>query len=94
MASQAMEACASEHAGRYADCSESALLSIQPALAEVDSRLLVTSGPGTYTIAVVSRRDPSVSFTLARAADGTTRRTCSTGTADRGGCQVPSTGTW
>ena len=41
----------------------------------------------------MSKRDPTVSFTVSKAADGTTTRTCSTN-EDRGGCQVPRTGTW
>ena len=94
MAAQAMETCASERRGSYADCSKTALLAVQPALGDLVHRLIVTPGSDNYRVAVVSRRDPTVSFTLSRSADGTTSRTCSTGTADRGGCQVPSTGTW
>jgi type IV pilus assembly protein PilA len=93
-ASQAMEACASENRASYARCSKDALLALQPALRNLDGRLIVTPQAKSYTIMVLSRRDPNVSFTLTRSADGTTSRTCSIGTAERGGCQAMSTGTW
>jgi len=92
-AKQAIESCASE-TGTYQSCSESELIAIEPSLKDVPDRLDVTTGARSYQIIVVSRRDPAVSFTLARAANGTTSRTCSTGNADRGGCVAPSTGTW
>ena len=66
---------------------------MEPGLDDADDRLTVVTGSGTYEIGVMSRRDPTVSFTVSRAADGTTTRTCSTN-EDRGGCQVPRTGTW
>ena len=91
--SRRSRSCASE-TGTYQSCSESELIAIEPSLKDVPDRLDVTTGARSYQIIVVSRRDPAVSFTLARAANGTTSRTCSTGNADRGGCVAPSTGTW
>jgi hypothetical protein len=92
-AKEAIESCASE-TGTYQGCSESELIAIEPSLKDVPDRLDVTTGARSYQVVVVSRRDPAVSFTLSRAANGTTSRTCSTGNADRGGCVAPSTGTW
>jgi type IV pilus assembly protein PilA len=93
-ASRAMEACASDHGGSYSSCSKAALVAVQPALGDLDDRLEVTPGASTYKIAIVASRDASVTFTLSRSTDGTTSRTCSTGTVERGGCLTPSTGTW
>jgi type IV pilus assembly protein PilA len=92
MAAQAMEACAAENGG-YEQCSKDALVAMDPSLQDAVDRLTVVSGPGTYEVGVMSKRDPNVSFTVSKAADGTTTRTCSTN-EDRGGCQVPRTGTW
>jgi len=93
MAAKTIEGCAAESGGSYKDCSKDALLSMEASLKDADDRLTVVTGSGTYEIGVMSKRDPSVSFTVSKAADGTTSRTCSTN-EDRGGCRVPTTGTW
>jgi type IV pilus assembly protein PilA len=93
MAAKTIEACAAENGGSYQNCSKEALVSMEPSLKDADDRLTVVAGSGTFEIGVMSKRDPSVSFTVSKAADGTTSRTCSTN-EDRGGCQVPTTGTW
>jgi type IV pilus assembly protein PilA len=93
MAAKTIEACAAEQGGSYEKCAKEALLSMEPSLEDAIDRLTVVTGSGTYEIGVMSRRDPTVSFTVSRAADGTTTRTCSTN-EDRGGCQAPRTGTW
>lgn len=93
MAAKTIEACAAEPGASYENCSKEALLSMEPTLKDAEDRLTVLTGSGTYEIGVMSRRDPTVSFTVSKAADGTTTRTCSTN-EDRGGCQVPRTGTW
>jgi len=93
LASKTIESCAAEHAGNYETCTKDALLSMEASLKDADDRLTVVTGSGTYEIGVMSKRDPSVSFTVSKAADGTTSRTCSTN-EDRGGCRVPTTGTW
>jgi type IV pilus assembly protein PilA len=95
-AAEAMETCATDNNGSYSpNCSESALLSIEPTLNDVSSRLAVSSTANTYTITVTSNRDSNAAtFVLARAAGGTTARTCSTGSADKGGCSAQSSGTW
>ena len=93
MAAKTMEACAADNGGNYDSCSKDALVSMEPGLTDADDRLTVVTGSGTYEIGIMSKRDPSVSFTVSKASDGTTSRTCSTN-EDRGGCQVPTTGTW
>ena len=93
MAAKTIEACAAEPCASSENCSKEALLSMEPTLKDAEDRLTVLTGSGTYEIGVMSRRDPTVSFTVSKAADGTTTRTCSTN-EDRGGCQVPRTGTW
>jgi len=93
MAAKTMEACAADNGGSYESCSKDALVSMEPGLADADDRLTVVTGSGTYEIGIMSKRDPTVSFTVSKASDGTTSRTCSTN-EDRGGCQVPTTGTW
>jgi hypothetical protein len=48
-----------------------------------------------YTITVTSNRDSNqATFTLSRAANGTTTRGCATGSADKGGCSATSGGSW
>jgi type IV pilus assembly protein PilA len=93
MAAKTIEACAAEHGGNYDSCPKDALIAMEPSLEDAIDRLTVLAGSATYEIGVMSKRDPTVSFTVSRAADGTTTRTCSTN-EDRGGCQVPQTGTW
>jgi type IV pilus assembly protein PilA len=93
MAAKTIEACAAEHGGNYNNCPKDALIAMEPSLEDAIDRLTVLAGSATYEIGVMSKRDPTVSFTVSRAADGTTTRTCSTN-EDRGGCQVPQTGTW
>ena len=93
MVAKTIESCAAENGGSYQNCSKEALVSMEPSLKDADDRLTVVAGSGTYEVGVMSKRDPSVSFTVKKAGDGTTTRTCLTN-EDRGGCQVPRTGTW
>jgi type IV pilus assembly protein PilA len=94
-AAEAFETCATDNNGSYSNCTLAALRSIEPTLNDAGTRLTVSSGANTYTVTVASNRDGGVaSFVLARAAGGTTARTCSTGTADKGGCSATSGGTW
>jgi type IV pilus assembly protein PilA len=94
-AAKAMQTCASDSNGSYASCSKASLESIEPTLNDADSRLTVTSGANDYRIIVSSKRDSNAAeFTLSRASDGTTSRSCSTGAADRGGCSAASGGSW
>jgi prepilin-type N-terminal cleavage/methylation domain-containing protein len=92
-AAKAIESCAADHGGRYDACSKEALVSMQPGLEGVQDRFGLAATGSTYRIAVTSKRGPDVAFTLTRNADGTTERTCTTD-GERGGCQVPTTGTW
>ena len=93
MAAKTIEACAAEHGGSYETCLKDALIAMEPSLNDAIDRLTVVTRPAAYEIGVMSKRDPTVSFTVSRAADGTTTRRCSTN-EDRGGCQAPRTGTW
>ena len=94
-AAEAMETCATDNNGSYTSCSKPSLESIEPTLNDADARLTVSSGSDNYAITVASSRDTTnVKFTLARSSTGTTTRSCSTGTADKGGCSAQSGGTW
>ena len=92
---EAFETCATDNNGSYASCTEASLISIEPTLNDVASRLAVTSTANTYSVTVTSNRDSNAAtFVLARAANGTTSRTCGTGSADKGGCSAQASGTW
>jgi type IV pilus assembly protein PilA len=94
-AAKAMETCATDANGSYAACDVSSLTTIEPTLTDTGARLAVTSGARDYEITVTSKRDSdAVTFTLTRASDGTVSRTCSTDTADKGGCSAQTSGTW
>jgi hypothetical protein len=75
-AAKTIEACAAEHGGSYESCSKDALAAMEPGLNDGIDRLTVVTGPATYEIGVMSKRDPNVSFKFSKAADGTTTRTC------------------
>jgi type IV pilus assembly protein PilA len=93
-AAESFETCATDNNGNYSTCTESALIAIEPTLTDSASRLAVSSTANTYSVTVTSNRDSNAAtFVLARAANGTTARTCTTGSADKGGCSA-ATGTW
>ena len=94
-AAEAAETCATDNNGSYTNCTEAALTAIEPTLQDAAARLTVASTSNTYTITVFSNRDGgnTASFVLARAAGGTTSRTCTTTGVDKGGCSG-ATGTW
>jgi type IV pilus assembly protein PilA len=92
---EAFETCATDNNGSYASCTEASLISIEPTLNDVASRLAVTSTANSYSVTVTSNRDSNAAtFVLARASNGTTSRTCGTGSADKGGCSAQASGTW
>ena len=94
-AAEAFETCATDNNGSYASCTEASLISIEPTLNDVAARMVVTSTSNTYAVTVTSNRDSNAAtFVMARAADGTTARTCGTGSADKGGCSAQASGTW
>jgi type IV pilus assembly protein PilA len=94
-AAQAVETCATDNNGIYTSCTEAAATSIEPTLADAAARLVVTPGADNYKVVVTSNRDSNAAtFTLSRSADGTTSRTCASGTADKGGCSAQTSGTW
>jgi type IV pilus assembly protein PilA len=93
-AAEAMETCATDNNGAYTNCTKPSLESIEPTLNDADARLTVVAGSNNYSIVVKSNRDSQVpAFSLSRSSTGATSRTCSTGTADKGGCSAAS-GTW
>jgi type IV pilus assembly protein PilA len=94
-AAEAAETCATDNNGQYTNCTEAALTAIEPTLQDASARLAVTPGSNNYQIVVTSNRDSNAAtFTLSRSANGSTSRSCSTGTADKGGCSATSGGTW
>ncbi len=94
-AAQAAETCATDNNGQYTNCSKASLESVEPTLNNADARIAVTTGANNYQIVVTSNRDANAAtFTLSRSSNGTTTRSCSTGTADRGGCSAQSGGSW
>ena len=94
-AAEAFETCATDNNGSYSSCTLAAIRSIEPTLNDAGARLSVSSGASNYTVTVTSNRDSNAAtFVLARASNGTTSRTCATGTASKGGCSATSGGTW
>src|SRR2546430_2884552 len=94
-AAEAMETCATDNNGSYASCTKASLQSIEPTLNDANDRLAVTSGSNNHQIVVTSYPDSNAAtFTLSRSSNGSSSRTCSTGTADKGGCSAQSGGTW
>jgi type IV pilus assembly protein PilA len=95
-AAEAMETCATDNNGSYSSCSKASLTSIEPTLNDAGTRLAnPTVSANSYTIVVTSNRDANAAtFTLSRASNGATTRSCSTGTADKGGCSAQTGGTW
>ena len=95
-AAEAMETCATDANGSYANCTKASLTAIEPTLNDAGTRLAnPTVSANSYTIVVTSNRDSNAAtFTLSRASNGATTRSCSTGTADKGGCSAQTGGTW
>jgi type IV pilus assembly protein PilA len=94
-AAQAFETCKTDSNGSYASCTLSSLRSIEPTLNNAGARLSVTSSTDDYRVTVTADRDAGAAvFTLSRDSNGATARTCSTGSADKGGCSAQSGGTW
>jgi type IV pilus assembly protein PilA len=94
-AAEALEACRVDSNNSYTSCTVGELRSIEPTLNSAGSRLTVTSGTNDFEVVVTAARDGgAASFTLSRASDGRTTRSCSTGTVDKGGCSAQSGGSW
>jgi type IV pilus assembly protein PilA len=94
-AAEAMETCATDNNGAYTSCDLTAVRSIEPTLNDAGARLAVSSGSNNYQVVVTSNRDSNAAtFTLSRSANGTTTRSCATGSADKGGCSATSGGSW
>ena len=94
-AAQAFETCKTDSNGSYASCTLGSLRSIEPTLNDAGARLSVISSSDDYEVTVTADRDAGAAvFTLSRDSNGATGRTCSTGSADKGGCSAQSGGTW
>ena len=94
-AAEAMEACATDANSSYSNCTKASLQAIEPTLNDAGARLSVASTARTYNIQVTANRDSgAVTYTLSKASDGKTTRTCDTGSADKGGCSAQSGGSW
>jgi len=95
-AAEAAETCATDNNGSYSNCNLAALTAIEPTLQDAAARITVSNlAANTYTIQVKSNRDGQVpQFTLARAANGTTARSCTATGVDKGGCSAQASGTW
>jgi type IV pilus assembly protein PilA len=94
-AAEAEETCATDNNGSYSNCNLAAIKSVEPTLNDAGARLAVTPGSNNYQVVVTSNRDSNAAtFTLSRSSTGSSSRTCSTGTADKGGCSAQSGGTW
>jgi type IV pilus assembly protein PilA len=93
-AETSMETYATDHGGSYANATPANLVSIESTLSNVSNppgvdRLHVTSNATTYTVTVDSENTPNT-FSIARAANGTTSLNCTVDGSD--GC--PSGGSW
>ena len=94
-AAKALEVCSSDQNASYANCTQATLEDIEATLRNAGSRLNISTSANTYNVVVTSKRDSNaVTFTLSRSANGSTRRTCATGSVDKGGCSAQSNGTW
>ena len=94
-AAEAMETCATDNNGAYTNCNLASIRAIEPTLNDAGARLTVSSGASNYQVVVTSNRDSNAAtFTLSRSSTGASSRTCSTGTADKGGCSAQSGGSW
>ena len=94
-AAKAFETCKTESNGSYAACTLGSLRTIEPTLNNAGTRLTVSSNADDYEVTVRADRDAGAAvFTLSRSSNGSTSRSCSTGSADKGGCSAQSSGTW
>jgi type IV pilus assembly protein PilA len=92
-ASQAMETCASDNDGSYASCDVATVQGIEPSLNDAGTRLHVTPAANNYVVAVDTNDSRGQTYTITKASNGTTTRSCSlTASGTRGGCK--STGSW
>jgi type IV pilus assembly protein PilA len=84
-ASQAMETCATDNNGDYANCNKSAVLTIEPTLNDASSRLTVTPNGSTgYTVRVTTNDNRGQYFEIVKTSGGTARNCDST---EGGGCK-------
>jgi hypothetical protein len=88
-AAEAMETCATDNQGSYANCGSDDLAAVEPTLADLGDRLNSSASATTYKLSVEAA-NTSNEFTLQRAANGTTARFCT----DAGSLGCASGGVW
>ena len=96
-AAEAMETCATDHGGTYAAaCNASELQNIEPTLRDATNLVSTPDTPsGGYTVSADSKRSGAPTFTIVRNGNGTTTRSCDSGTSsEKGGCSATSGGSW
>ncbi len=87
-AQTAMETCSTDNNGSYANCDLSAITAIEPTISGVAEPVKTAT-----TFTVTATGGDGRTFSVARAANGTTTRTCVVPAGkDRGGC--PTGGSW
>ena len=92
-AQTAIETYATDHNGSYLNADPAALQNIEPTLNDVGARLTVPAAAATtYTVTVASE-NAGHTFSISRAANGTTDLTCTPNTAD-GDDGCPAGGQW
>ena len=92
-AQTAVETYATDHNGSYLNADPAALQTIEPTLNDVGARLTVPAATATtYTVTVASE-NAGHTFSISRAANGTTNLTCTPNTAD-GDDGCPAGGEW
>ena len=84
-ASQAMETCATDNNGDYSNCNKTAILTIEPTLADAGGRLTVTGQNGTGYVVKVTTSDTRGQYYQITKVSGATTRQCLS--AKGGGCK-------
>lgn len=96
-AAEAMETCATDNGGSYAaTCNASELQNIEPTLRDATALAATPGTPsGGYTVSADSKRNGAPTFTITRAGNGQTTRSCDSGTStEKGGCSATTGGSW
>jgi len=87
-AQTAMETCSTDNNGSYASCDLAAITAIEPTISGVAEPVKAAT---TFTVTATGGNNRT--FSVARAANGTTTRACVVpANTDRGGC--PTSNTW
>jgi type IV pilus assembly protein PilA len=86
-AQTAAETMATDNNGSYANVTVAALQGVEPTLKDTSGASLTAASGTATTYSVTSTSSNTNTFTIARAADGSVSRTCTSGTSpNSGGC--------